>query len=76
MISVRTKVLIGLAALPVVAVVIIVVLAFAILPFSGLGIDLPVFHTRRIVTLLIVWLGIIVSAVISFRRDRGQNTNG
>lgn len=72
MISTRTKVLIVVAALPIVAA-----LLFAVpILFSGLGIDLPVSHARGVATLLIAWIGIVASALISFRRDKSQNTNG
>ncbi|HET8922312.1 MAG TPA: hypothetical protein VFN26_04870 [Candidatus Acidoferrum sp.] len=74
MISIRTKVLIGFAALPVVVPIAVVVFVIPLF-FSGLGIDLPILHTGRIVALLVVWLIIVVSAVASFRRDRRQNTN-
>jgi hypothetical protein len=69
-IGMRTKVLIWIAALPILAAAAIAVIALVILLFSGLGVAVPIFHMARIVALLIVWLVIVISAVASFRHDR------
>jgi hypothetical protein len=73
-ISVRTKVLIGLAVLPVVLAVGLVIFVFVV-PFflAGLGIELPVFHLAGVIAVLAAWVIVAIGALFFFRRDKTRS---
>ena len=74
MISMRTKVLIWIAALPILAAIAIAALTSMLRLFSGLGVTMPIFQKARITLFLAIWFLLLVSVAISFRVDTRQRT--